>query len=238
MEQVGYMKNIIMQLLADFLVTVDEYKIEEMPVCKICFVENIFEAVTQIDKEYAEEVLSLNSKDKLYGLFYSTQANDTTVFLLIGENVNYHEHIPHEITHLYDFDNMRKLTGKQYRELQNDIPFVMWSEFHANYLVCKYLLVKGLIHDPDELYNKIIANMQKYFGAPVIDRQKAADYVSRQYGQYVALCEMYPNNYSKHPYGFYLNQSFLGLYDFLWDNRSFKSIVENLCELTDVYMNL
>lgn len=225
-----------MQLLEDFLEATDEYKLEDKPVCGISFVKDIFEAVAQIDRKYAEDVLS--SKDQLYGLFYTTWTDKVTVFLLIGENVNYYEHIPHEFTHLYDFDNMRKLTGKQYRELQDDIPFVKWSEFHANYLVCKYLLVKGMIHKPDELCDKIIKSMQIYFSAPVIERQKAADYVSRQYGQYVALCELYPDDYFKHPHQFYLNQSFLDLYDFLWDNRSFKSIAENLCELKDAYMNL
>ncbi|MDD4164019.1 MAG: hypothetical protein PHD66_02200 [Eubacteriales bacterium] len=230
------MHNAIIKLLADFLETTGEYRLDDMPVCNIIFVKDIFEAVAQIDKEYAEAFLS--SEDQLYGLFYSTFNDEVTIYILGDENVNYYEHIPHEITHLYDFDNMRQLTGKQYRELQDDKAFVKWSEFHANYLVCKYLLVKDIIYKPDRLCDKIISDMQAFFNAPVIERYKAADYVSRQYGKYVALCEMCPDDYSKHPQRFYLNQSFLDLYDFLWDNRGFKDVIKNLCELKTKYMNL
>lgn len=56
------MKDVIMQLLADFLEATDEYRLEDMPVCSINFVKDIFEAVAQIDEEYAEDVLS--SKDQ------------------------------------------------------------------------------------------------------------------------------------------------------------------------------
>lgn len=58
-----------MQLPEDFLEATDEYKLEDMPVCGISFVKDIFEAVAQIDRKYAEDALS--SKDQLYG--YSTQ---------------------------------------------------------------------------------------------------------------------------------------------------------------------
>lgn len=81
--------------------------------------------------------------------------------------------------------------------------------------------------------------MSRYYASSrQLELQAATNYTVRLYGQYMALQNQFPDILEKHLLGFYFNQAFLDVYDYLWMHRNFTSIKEQHEELVQIFKNL
>ena len=206
---------------------------------RIEFVDDIYLAVLNKDSFYARDML--NSEQPLYGLFYISPKNELILYVKRADLINSMGTLYHEITHLSDFINLSRAFGKtDFRKLQDDTFFVLWSEFHADYLMYRYLIDIGKVDiDPIKVVEELKQKMSDYYASEAqLELQVATNFTVRQYGKYMALQNQFPDILDKYLCGFYLNQAFLNVYDYLWEHRNFQSIKDQHDELVQIFKNL
>lgn len=203
----------------------------------ISIVDDIYNAVLADDETYALEML--NSNNDLYGLFYVNTKNELILFVKNTDFVNFTGTLLHEVVHLVDFINLADSRNVyDFRTLQEDTFYILWSEFHAEYKVYRFLIEMGKsCIDPIRVSDEIKNSLINYYASPKLILQEATDFTIRKYGQYMALkthFELLPKN----PMKFYLNQEFLNLYDFLYDHRNFDNIENDYNDLVSIFKML
>ena len=206
---------------------------------RIEFVDDIYLAVLKNDSFYARDML--NPVQPLYGLFYISPQNELILYVKRADLINSTGTLYHEITHLSDFINLSMALGKtDFRKLQDDTFFVLWSEFHADYLMYRYLIDIGKVYiDPIKIVVELKQKMSDYYAsAAELELQVATNFTVRQFGKYMALHNQFPDILDKHLRGFYFNQAFLNVYDYLWEHRNFESIKDQHNELVQIFRNL
>ena len=140
-----------------------------------------------------------------------------------------------------DYEKLSKIKKeKNYRKLQEESIFIYWSEFHANYLVYKYLYYLGKNNiEPIIIANKIKSKMIEYYtSSNILDISNVVDFTVRKYGDYIALYESYSDKLDKYIKGGYLNEKFLKLYEFLYDHNTFESMICCYKDLIDIFESL
>lgn len=219
----------LIEKIADFCKYTGEFKVTGNENYQIKFVGDIYEFVMEDDETYAQKLFS--SKGALYGLFYVANNGELLLLIKIMDGVNMLGTILHELVHIYDFIALaQKRNVHNYRKLQEDIFFVLWSEFHADYLMYKYFieLDKENINSlgvAAELQDKL---GDYYDSSEKLDLQTAVNTTVRYYGQYMALQGQFPNHLDKYLKQFYYNRKFLNIYDFLWEHRKFEFIMQDM----------
>ena len=114
--------------------------------------------------------------------------------------------------------------------MQEDIFFVLWSEFHADYLMYKYFveLSKDNIN-PLDIAIQIRDELGNYYdSSEKLDLQTTVNTTVRYYGRYMALQSQFPSVLDKHFQQFYIDWKFLNIYDFLWEHRKFELIMQDM----------
>lgn len=107
---------------------------------------------------------------------------------------------------------------------------MLWSEFHADYLLYKYLIELGKDNiNPLDVATEIRDKLGDYYdSSKILDLQTTVNTTVRFYGQYMALQSIFPDLLNKHIKLFYYNQKFLNVYDFLWEHRKVECIIQDL----------
>lgn len=193
---------------------------------EILIVDNIYDYVYNDDEVYAQEVLY--EHDMLLGLFYVNAEGRLLILLQKANEVDVFGTLLHEIVHLFDFVRLADYKGNyNYRKLQDDTFFVLWSEFHADYLSYSYLICNGKsVIAPKEVALQIRNKLQEYYSsADKLDLQTAINKTVRCYGQYAALYINYPNDLNRYLNGFYFDINFLGVYDYLLEHKTFDKFI-------------
>lgn len=217
-------------LINDFLNYSDELKETKIFGFEICFVDDIFQAICDIDKEYADS--HSDSLKNIYGLMYP--AVDGKIFLYVKKEcgVTTYGTVLHEIVHLHDYvEYFEYLDEKDIRKLTEDDVFRYWTEFHAEYLTYEYLITKNKAYiNPNEAYKEFRGQIEKLLLNQRIILSHALDVSIRNYGRYIALHEVYCGSTQLYPNGFFLNQDFLNLYSFLIEHRTSKEAISSIDE--------
>lgn len=230
------MDDVFIKLIVPFLEKT-EYVNQELPDCEYMIVDSIYDYVREDDSEYAKRL----NPDSIYGLFYVKK--DGACVILIQRTDNYAEllhNILHETVHILDFRELAKFTGIcDMRQLQDDTFFILWSEFHAEYLAYRHMINQSKKYIlPFDIKNEFIQEMQNYsIGREVIELQPFTDFCVRLFGKYVALAEEF-EEIEKYPKGFFYNREFLNLYRYLNNHRTFETIKFGLDELKSVFKSL
>lgn len=226
------MNNVIDTLIAkiaQFCKYTDEVKMNGNENYQIKFVDDIYEFVMKDDESYARKMLC--PQDALYGLFYVANNGELLLLIKITDEVNVLGTILHELVHVYDFIALEeKRNVHNYRKLQEDIFFVLWSEFHADYLMYKYFveLSKDNIN-PLDVAIQIRDELGNYYdSSEKLDLQTTVNTTVRYYGRYMALQSQFPSVLGKHFQQFYIDWKFLNIYDFLWEHRKFELIMQDM----------
>lgn len=181
------------------------------------------------DKSYAQKLLI--STETLYGLFYVANNGELLLLIKITDGVNILGTILHELVHAYDFIALaKKRNVHNYRKLQEDTFFVVWSEFHADYLMYKYFIELGKDDiNPLDVATELRDKLGNYYdSSKKLNLQTAVNTTVRYYGQYMALQSQFPSDLNKHLQQFYYNQQFLNVYDFLWEHRKVEFIMQDM----------
>ena len=207
----------------------DEVKMNGNENYQIKFLDDIYEFVMKDDESYARKLFS--PQDALYGLFYVANNGELLLLIKITDEVNVLGTILHELVHVYDFIALEeKRNVHNYRKLQEDIFFVLWSEFHADYLMYKYFveLSKDNIN-PLDVAIQIRDELGNYYDSSYkLDLQITVNTTVRYYGRYMALQSQFPSVLDKHFQQFYIDWKFLNIYDFLWEHRKFEFIMQDM----------
>lgn len=236
---VGKGKNkVIMEFIEGFYMFSEEINNLSDSNARIEIVEDIYNCILKDDVNYATERLD---KERLYGLFYVNKKNELILYIKQTGIINEIGTIFHELVHLSDFIKLGKLIGNEdYRQLQNNMFFILWSEFHADYISYRYLIEIGKNDiKPEQVSQKIKQDLCTYYNSsPQLELQKTINTTVRSYGRYMALQSHFPEELDKYLKGFFFNQDFLNLYNFLWEHRSFESIKDCLDEVVQIFKNI
>lgn len=231
------MEQDLVLLIGKFLLTT-EYANTKIPMFKIVLTDNIYDYVLQDDSEYAKRI----NADTIHGLYYVSQMGEQQLVIEKTTNsVEIAHNLFHETIHFYDFNFLARYKNNyKMRELQNDIFFILWSEFHAEYYSYKYLIESAKENiNPKNIQNELITELDDFLNQSTrIEIQVVADFCVRLYGQYIALYDAFKNDVDKYPSNFFINIDFLGAYDYLNEHKTFEKIKDNLEELKMVFKKL
>lgn len=229
------MNNDLKNLLKEFC---DKYSLEYYNDVLLIVVEDISEYVRKDDLQYySDKKEALND---IYGLLYEDSSGNWNILLKDQDKVNFYMTLIHEYVHFGDYkklSNWRKNTNL--RELENDFVFLFWTEFHATYMSYKELI--GLAPkkiDIKSCQSNLVADLVKYCSFPQLDVNKLLNNTCRSYGQYWALHDAFPLDVPLYPRQYYLDKTFLDIYKFLGDNKSFDNFVSNYCEFEKLLQGL
>ena len=193
---------------------------------ELLIVDDIYDYVYNDDEVYAQDVL--REQDTLLGLFYVNKEGKLSILLQKADEIDMYGTLLHEVVHLFDFVRLADYKNNyNYRELQDDIFFVLWSEFHADYLSYRYLIYneKSAIV-PMEVALQIRNKLQEYYSSDVkLDLQTAINKSVRCYGQYAALYVNYPDDLNQYLDRFYFNRNFLVVYNYLLEHKTFDKFI-------------
>ncbi len=223
------MIDMLIAKIEDFCKYTCEFKVNGNENYQIKFVDDIYEFVIEDDKSYAQKLF--NSTETLYGLFYVANNGELLLLIKITDVVNILGTVLHEIVHVYDFIALaEKRNVHNYRKLQEDTFFVLWSEFHADYLMYKYFIELGKDNiNPLEVAAEIWDKLGNYYdSSEKLDLQTAVNTTVCYYGRYIALQSQFPNDLSKYFHKFYFSQKFLKIYEFLWEHRKVELILQDM----------
>lgn len=207
-----------------------------IPELKTVFVESIYDYVAQDDIEYATKIKE--EIQGIYGLCYVNKANEIELLVLKDKGVTTAGTLYHETIHGADYYMLSKYTGnKDIRKLQENFPFHLWSEFHAEYLTYVHLIkINGLSDTPQKVADGFRGKIQNAYSGLKVSLGDLLDVSVRQYGRYIALQECYPE-LPIHRRNFYPNDSFMDIYIFLRKHRTFESIITSMDEWEKMLRN-
>ena len=224
--------------ISGFIENTNEIDVRSLLDYKCLIVNDIYTAVYQCDPEYADELLK---GKKIFGLCYVNKNNQFELLIKKADVINMHSSICHEYVHMADYYHLGLLEkNPDYRTLQEDCYFELWSEFHASYLTYQHLYTLGKESlDPVEIFTQLRNKFENYYfgSGKSLDLQTTVDFIVRLYGEYIALEEQY-ENIEKYPNNFFINQEFLDLYNYLYDHRDFQSVVKCMDNLKEVFKSL
>lgn len=205
--------------------------------CDIKVVHDIIEYVKNDDSEYSQ----LENLKEAYGLFYVTSKGKLEIIILETDNiVELLHNLFHEMVHLYDFVYLSEYRGEpDIRKLQEDTFFILWSEFHAEYLVYKYFLsLNENSINPFDVRGELIHNYNQFvFGKRTLAVQKMTNFCVRLFGEYMALTEKY-EEIDKLPMEIFFNQAFCDLYVYLKKHKSIEQIMGDYPKLKKIFLKL
>lgn len=207
----------------------DSIRRGEVPDFKVVYVDSLYDYVAKDDTEYANKVRDEIAEAK--GLCYITKENEMELLIVKNKGINTMAMPIHESVHGMDYYMLSDYTGNSnLRELQENVSFHYWTEFHAEYLTYIYLIKEnGLSDTPQKVADEFREKIQNVYSGLKVYLDDLLDVSIRQYGRYIALQECYPE-LPIHKAKFYPNESFMDIYIFLRKHRTFNSIMEDMSE--------
>ena len=193
--------------------------------------DDIAEYVKRDDEEYYER--EKDGITEAYGLFYeNSRGRKTLVISKKQDSLNLAVTTIHEYVHLCDYKQYGELhPEKSLRELQEDYVFKYWTEFHAPYMAYKYYIATSHNFNLEFSANTIVRSVQSKL---VYQKRLEIHYAMYQsvhaYGEYIALCESYPDRMNAHPKNFYINDKFREIYKFLFTHITIDKFLEDYQE--------
>jgi hypothetical protein len=196
---------------------------------KVVYVDSLYDYVAKDDIEYANKVK--DEWETFSGLCYITKENEMELLVVKDRGVTTIGTVFHEKIHGLDYYMFSDYTGNSnLRELQENVPFHYWTEFHAEYQTYMYLIkANGLSDTPQKAADELREKIQNVYSGLKVYLDDLLDISIRQYGRYIALQECYPE-LPIHKAKFYPNESFMDIYIFLRKHRTFNSIMEDMSE--------
>lgn len=156
------LKYYLLQICQDFF---EQELIEDFPINDILFREDMVKAVSELQPNLLTQA-GFN-KEMLYSCGGHTLLfpdNTATILIKIDGEMNdfwWMGTLVHELTHVKDYsDYFNVLKVSTFWEMLSDIPFWLWTEFHARYKGILYVfkLAKNL---PQNLYEMYIDNTRQ-----------------------------------------------------------------------------
>lgn len=236
--------NYITNLILEFVDNSDELSKHTLPMFNTIFTKNVSDYVIRDDIQYFAE--RKDSIEAVHGLYYVNTKNQMNLIIELRDlsnvneratnllNLNERGTIYHEIVHAFDYSLLAEHVGeKDLRKLENNIYFLLWSEFHATYLCYKYLISKnGLSEDLHTFVNNIFDKLKSFcFGKKTVMLNQFTNLSVRAFGEYVATQEIYKEELEEFPSQLFYNSEFGDLYRYLYYHRTFDSIKDNLAEM-------
>lgn len=224
--------------ISNFIDGANEIDIRNILDYKCSIVDDIYTTVHKCDPEYADEFLKGN---KIFGLCYVNPKNQFELLIKKTDFVNMYNTICHEYVHMADYYHLGlQKENPNYRALQENCFFELWSEFHAAFLTHQHLYLLGKDSlNPSEIFGQLRNRFEDYYygNGARLDLQTTVDFVVRLYGEYIALEEQY-DEIEKYPKNFFINQKFLDLYNYLYEHRDFQSIAKHYDKLELIFKSL
>lgn len=207
-----------------------------MPLCEIIITDNIYEFVNNDDAEYANRLKT----GAYYGLCYVNSNNKFNLIIKTNDLNNMLLSIYHEYVHYVDYYKLGiHENSSDYRQLQDDAFFKLWSEFHASYLSNLHLIQLGKENIiPEDVCIQLTNDVTNYLNSSsVLDVETSIDFMVRTYGVYIALHDEF-NDLEKFPSEILINQDFARIYAFLYKYRTFDSLIEKRDKWTQLLKQL
>lgn len=211
------------------------------------FYENfILEVVTDIseyirndDSEYYYD--RKEQIDCAFGMLYEDSSERLIILIKVQDEVNFLSTLLHEYVHLCDYQKLSKnRNNANYRELQEDCVFLLWTEFHATYLTYRFLINMN----PTEIkvktvQNEMVVNLIEYYSSsPKLDKNEALNKTVRSYGSYLALYNEFCDEVTLYPKRYYYNKFFLEIYKFLKDHKTFDDFITLYDKFNDLLLEI
>lgn len=219
-----------------FISAIDELKDIDVPIYQIAITDNIYEFVNQDDTEYANRLIN----ERLYGLCYANSNNEFVLVIKNNDPNSIRLNICHEYVHYVDYYKLGiHENSSDYRQLQDDAFFKLWTEFHASYLSNLHLIQLGKENIiPEDVCVELTNNVTNYLNSSsVLDVETSIDFMVRTYGVYIALHDEF-NDLEKFPSEILINQDFARIYAFLYKYRTFDSLIEKREKWTQLLKQL
>lgn len=203
-----------------------EYELDFHECFRLEVVDDISEYIRKDDVEYYHD-----RKEQIecaYGMLYEDSSGQLIILEKVQDEVNFLATLLHEYVHLCDYTELSKnRNNANFRGLQEDYVFLYWTEFHATYLSYRFLLdmnPDGIV--VESVRNEIVGDLQKYYSSQQnLDKNNAMDKTVRSYGSYIALYEKFSDEVVMYPRQYYLNETFLKIYNFLMSYKKFEAFI-------------
>lgn len=166
--------------------------------------------------------------DQAMGLLYENSNGNIVILVRKQDCVNFISSLIHEYVHLCDYNKLSNYRNDlDYRRLQEDFVFLLWTEFHATYLTYRYLInFSSAVLDVKNVQNEIVNDLVDYYSSSrKLDRHELEDKMVRSYGSYLALYDEYGQEVTLYPKNYYFNEQFLKIYKFLENKKTFEDFI-------------
>ena len=206
----------------------------------LCFVDDIYETIEEMDKQYVEETC-LSNEIWLGGLLYVTKENVPTIFIKNSDKsdigvANMIISLAHELTHFFDYIHYSQYTKiDDLRSLQENKPFLFWTEFHATYVSIFYAITYKILFVESD---KVLIDLKQEFDAycnnnKPLQLEPTVNYSSRIFGRYWAWKKRY-DELPQYPLEIILNAKLGKLCDFFYTHQSFDELREDMDKLNNI----
>lgn len=237
------MSTYLKLLEEQFSVLLDTLNKYDLPFPDVQTVPNIFDAVAQDDHEYAQEHLG---KKTVYGLLYPSKRGQIVIYILEGQDADNNAVTTyHELVHFFDYHLLaREKNNYSFRLLQEDVTFLMWTEFHATLLSYKFYFLLKKKETPNfdyfEFFRYLIKDYHKQIcGKKQIDRHECADYMVRLFGKVIALQDEFEEkSYDMNISILFYNNTFREIYMYLSNNKEFNHFIKCKDDLEDLLLEI
>lgn len=237
MENDKNFQNILTDIIKK---TIDEYGETPLNCCipSIYLTPDICERIEEIDKQYVEET-NLQNMRWLGGLFYIDRDNKPNIYIKLPkcvdcENINKEitnmfVSLSHELTHYFDYIYLSEYSKEEkLRMLQENKPFLFWTEFHATYISYSFAIKnKILVMNKDEFWKSIVQKFNEYCSNQCFGIELVANDFSRMFGEYLAWREIF-DELPQYPEEIMINDKFGKIYEFFCEHKSFEELQNDM----------
>lgn len=157
------LKQCVCQIYGQYLVNEEIEGL--LPIRNISFENDVVQAVLTLQPELADNT-SLDKRELSNCSGYTCLFPDNTATIVIsteniGKNMLWMETLIHEITHVKDYKEYLHIVGAEnFQNMLKIAPFWYWTEFHAKYKGCTYMLAYAKKLPPQD-FQPYIDEMEK-----------------------------------------------------------------------------
>lgn len=203
-----------------------KYELDYYENFQIQVIDSISEYIKNDDSEYFHNIQ--DQIKNIYGLLYEDSNKQWLMLVKEQDYVNFLSSLLHEYVHFCDYKKFSEFRDNiSLRYLQKDYVFLFWTEFHATYLVYRFLIDMGSAEiQVKDVENEIVAELADYYSSALkLDKAEAMDKTVRSYGSYLALYDSFCNTVALYPKGYYYSKDFLEVYNFLMNHKTYNEFI-------------
>lgn len=203
-----------------------KYELDFYENFQIQIIDNISEYIKNDDSVYYHN--SQNQIKNIFGLLYEDSNKQWIILVKEQDYVNFLSSLLHEYVHFCDYKKFSEFRDTiSLRHLQKDCVFLFWTEFHATYLIYRFLIDMSSAEMPvKDIENEIVAELTNYCSSALkLDKAEAINKTVRSYGSYLALYDSFCNTVDLYPKGYYYSKDFLEIYNFLMNHKAYDDFI-------------